>query len=150
MKRITMLIITILLMMTVFVPLATDNACAASSAHYPLKKKATYVSKFWEIRSKNHPHAGIDLSYGGIENDPVYAVMGGKVVLAKNQYGNYVGKYGKGYGKTVIIRSTANKKNYYFLYAHLNGYNVKVGDVVEKGEKIGRVGSCLLYTSRCV
>ena len=133
MKRIMMLIITILLMMTVFVPLATDNACAASSIANPLKHTYSIPrdSEFWNDRG-DHNHAGIDMWYLNIENKPVYSATDGVVKSA-----GWLG----GYGKAIVVKTKINKKNYYFLYGHLNGYNVKTGENVTKGQKIGKVGN---------
>ncbi len=146
MKKICVFILAMLVAASVYIPLSAESVSAASSIHYPLKKTANITSRFWEYRSVNkkysddgyaysynHYHAGIDMYYNGIENDPVYAALDGKVVVSQNSYG--------GYGKAVMIRSTVNGKKYYFLYAHLNGRNVKKGDTVKKGDKIGKAGN---------
>lgn len=72
-------------------------------------------------------HNGIDIaaSYGSA----VKASDGGKVI--------WVG-YDGGYGKLIKIDHGANFITY---YGHLSKYNVKVGDKVYKGQKIGEVGN---------
>lgn len=72
-------------------------------------------------------HTGIDIaaSYGSA----VKASDGGVVT--------WVG-YEGGYGKLIKIDHGANYVSY---YGHLSKYNVKVGQKVYKGEKIGAVGS---------
>ncbi len=77
-------------------------------------------------------------------NDPVYASNYGKVVVVES--GN-----NHGFGKTVIIEHKLKNKiekgksgmsdTIYSFYAHLNSYNVSVGDTVNKGEEIANVGS---------
>ncbi|MEA4847990.1 MAG: peptidoglycan DD-metalloendopeptidase family protein, partial [Clostridiaceae bacterium] len=72
-------------------------------------------------------HTGIDIaaSYGS----PVKAADGGEVI--------FVG-YEGGYGKLIKIDHGANFVSY---YGHLSKYNVKVGQKVYKGQKIGEVGN---------
>ena len=78
------------------------------------------------------PHAGRE--HGGIDfaaamNEPVYAVDKGKVVSAG---------YNGGYGQMVKIK---HPDGHYTAYAHLNKINVKKGQQVEAGKRIGAVGS---------
>ena len=78
------------------------------------------------------PHAGRE--HGGIDfaadmNEPVYAVDKGKVVSAG---------YNGGYGQMVKIK---HPDGHYTVYAHLNKINVKKGQQVEAGKRIGAVGS---------
>ncbi len=76
-------------------------------------------------------HSGIDI--GGPFNSGVQASNSGKVI--------YAGWYG-GYGKVVIIdHGTYNGSKITTLYAHLNSWNVNVGQYVSKGQIIGREGS---------
>ena len=71
-------------------------------------------------------HKGIDLTSS---KKTVLAADHGKVVLA--------GKNGD-YGNTVIID---HNNGYKTLYAHLSKIDVKKGDIVEKGDKIGVMGN---------
>jgi murein DD-endopeptidase MepM/ murein hydrolase activator NlpD len=50
----------------------------------------------------------------------------------------YAGNKGDGYGNKIIID---HKNGYQTLYAHLSKITVKRGDIVEKGDKIGIMGS---------
>ena len=61
--------------------------------------------------------------------DRISAAAGGKVVLAS---------WSGGYGNCILIDHGNGMKT---RYAHLSGYNVKVGDIVTRGEQIGRAGS---------
>lgn len=70
-------------------------------------------------------HKGVDLS----GNRSILAADNGKV--------EYTG-YKDDYGNHVII---THMNGYKTLYGHLSSINVKVGQVVEKGEKIGVMGS---------
>lgn len=99
---------------------------------WPAQYKGKITSKFgWRV----HPilqtskyHSGIDiggLGYGA----EIYAADTGTVVTCQksDSYGNYVViNHGNGYTT---------------LYAHMQSANVKVGDVVQKGDLIGWVGS---------
>lgn len=74
-------------------------------------------------------HSGID--FGAPGGTDVLAAEGGRVLVAE-WYG--------GYGNTVIIN---HGQGLWTLYAHLrnNSITVKVGDVVQRGDKIGEVGT---------
>lgn len=73
-------------------------------------------------------HTGIDLS--APRGTKVYATGNGKVVKA--------GKSSGGYGNVVIID---HGYNYTSLYAHLYTVDIKVGQMVKRGEFIGTVGN---------
>ncbi len=73
-------------------------------------------------------HSGIDLTAPTGTN--VYATGGGKVISSGYTPG--------GYGKKIIVDHGFGFKT---LYAHLNDINVKVGQRVKRGEKIGAVGN---------
>lgn len=76
-------------------------------------------------------HSGIDI--GGASNGAVQASNAGKVI--------YAGWYG-GYGKVVIIdHGSYNGEKITTLYAHLNSWNVNVGQYVSRGQIVGREGS---------
>lgn len=79
-------------------------------------------------------HNGIDLAY--TLGTPVYSVFDGKVTVAQDSYGSA--------GKAVLIGHDLDgdgKNDYYTEYFHLSKYNVKVGDTVTGGQKIGEIGS---------
>lgn len=72
-------------------------------------------------------HKGIDI--GVVTGTSVAAADGGKVVLAD---------WNGGYGNCVIIDHGNGRQT---LYGHLEGYTVQAGDVVGKGQEIGKSGS---------
>ncbi len=72
-------------------------------------------------------HDGID--YAASVGTPVKAAGGGRVV--------HVG-YSGGYGRTVIIEHQEGMRT---LYAHLNSYDVRVGERVNRGQTIARTGN---------
>ncbi|RXT08873.1 M23 family metallopeptidase [Ammoniphilus sp. CFH 90114] len=72
-------------------------------------------------------HKGLDIA--GVSNRGIKASDNGKVVQA-GWNGNY--------GKSVIID---HGNGYKTLYGHLSSVSVSVGDVVQKGDKIGVMGS---------
>lgn len=87
-------------------------------------KGAKVTSKFGSRWGRNHN--GIDMSSSKRD---ILAADTGKVTFAGEK---------NGYGKTVIID---HQNGYETLYAHLSKISVSVGDIVEKGEKIGVMGS---------
>ncbi|MHB8171185.1 MAG: peptidoglycan DD-metalloendopeptidase family protein [Thermincolia bacterium] len=90
---------------------------------WPLQ--GTVTSKFgWRW---GRPHKGIDID--GNTGDPVGASASGQVIRAA---------WYSAYGKTVDVD---HGNGYVTRYAHLSTINVKVGEQVEKGELVGRVGA---------
>ncbi len=73
-------------------------------------------------------HSGIDVR--GAIGTPIYTPANGVVTLAESSYG--------GYGKTIKVDHGGR---YETLFAHLSEINVEVGDIVEKGDIIGAIGS---------
>ena len=72
-------------------------------------------------------HTGIDIA--AEENTPVQASNAGRVVRAESII--YT-------GNTIVIEHGGGLKTYYY---HMNALNVKEGDMVERGQIIGTVGS---------
>ncbi len=72
-------------------------------------------------------HAGIDLA--GPRGTAIYAAGAGEVVFSARQ---------RGYGNLIKIRHAFG---YETVYAHLNRRRVKVGDIVEPGDRIGDMGN---------
>ena len=72
-------------------------------------------------------HLGFDLA--SVRNSPVEAANAGRVVFAE-----YLGIF----GNTIILDHGFGLQS---LYAHLNSFEVGVGDTVNKGQKIGETGS---------
>ena len=72
-------------------------------------------------------HMGVDLA--SVAHSPVSASNAGKVAFAE-----YMGIY----GKTVVID---HGFGLFSMYSHLSDFNVKKGQIVSKGEIIGRTGT---------
>jgi murein DD-endopeptidase MepM/ murein hydrolase activator NlpD len=72
-------------------------------------------------------HAGLD--FRGPIGTPILAAADGKVIVA--------GVHG-GYGRAIEIK---HANGLVTRYAHLSGLNVRTGQMVERGDQIGRMGS---------
>jgi murein DD-endopeptidase MepM/ murein hydrolase activator NlpD len=82
------------------------------------------------IQKKEKMHKGVD--FKAPEGTPVVATADGVVVKTKFT------EAGFGYGKHIVIQ---HDDHYQTLYAQLSEMDVKEGDVVKKGQVIGKVGS---------
>ena len=83
-------------------------------------------------------HAAIDISGPG-HGSNLYAANNGTVVEAKSGCAvGYAGCNGRR-GNYVVINH--NIGNYYTVYMHMAAVNVKVGQVVSRGQKIGTMGN---------
>lgn len=97
------------------------------------------AQKFWEMNEARHGHhTGDDLNgIGGMNTDlgdPVFATADGLVVHA--------GLPSPGWGNVVIISHRTTKGEILqSMYAHLLDFNVKPGDLVSRGHRIGSVGT---------
>jgi murein DD-endopeptidase MepM/ murein hydrolase activator NlpD len=80
-----------------------------------------------------HFHSGVDIAYN--QGSPILAADDGIVVAAASSVinGQLVG-----YGNYIII---AHRNNFFSLYGHLLGFQVKAGDSVHQGQLIGYEGS---------
>jgi murein DD-endopeptidase MepM/ murein hydrolase activator NlpD len=80
-----------------------------------------------------HFHTGVDVAYN--QGTPILAADDGVVVAATTSLlnGQMVG-----YGNYVII---AHRNNFFSLYGHMLGFQVKAGDTVRQGQLIGYEGS---------
>lgn len=79
---------------------------------------------------RNRMHYGID--FGNSIGTPILAAAAGVVSNA-----TYMGEW----GNTIVITHYINGQTYSTLYAHLNGFNVSAGQVVQAGQQIGTMGS---------
>jgi len=79
------------------------------------------------IRGGSRNHGGTD--FGVSRGTPVYAIEDG-VVIAR--------RYDSVYGNLLIVDHGGGIASW---YAHLDGFNVAMGDTVVQGQQIGRVGS---------
>ncbi|OJX47312.1 MAG: hypothetical protein BGO78_17765 [Chloroflexi bacterium 44-23] len=86
------------------------------------------------------PHDGVEFynEYG----TPVIAALNGTVVFAGSDEKELWGRFKDYYGNMVIIEHSPVPAgpNFYSLYAHLSKINVRTGEVVSSGHKIGEVG----------
>ncbi|WP_289053963.1 peptidoglycan DD-metalloendopeptidase family protein [Carboxylicivirga marina] len=124
------------------IPIATSNISFATKEKLNINNDAFIVPISNPVKTigwgyRIHPvykekrlHQGID--YPVPTNTPVYASQTGTISNVSE------GKLKSGYGKRIEIQ---HNRNYETLYAHLNGFNVKVGQKVVQGDIIGYVGN---------
>jgi murein DD-endopeptidase MepM/ murein hydrolase activator NlpD len=79
-------------------------------------------------------HEGVDISGTG-DGSPIYAIGDGEVVQVVSACSSCL-RWAN--GNYVVIK---HANGYYSAYLHLKGFNVKVGDVVTKGQVIAYMGS---------
>ena len=98
-----------------------------------------YGSTQWDTRPI---HLGVE--FVNPRFTPVYAAEAGQVVFAGEDSDMLIGPYTDYYGKAVILehpfRSLDNLP-VFTLYAHLDRVEVKNGQEVQAGERLGRIGS---------
>lgn len=103
---------------------------------WPLGSAACYISSPFGNRDASVSgwsfHGGVDIAGGSgkLHGKPVYATRGGTVITAVTS--------DSGYGIYVLIDHGGG---YSSLYAHMSVRYVNIGDTVQKGQMIGRVGS---------
>lgn len=73
-------------------------------------------------------HTGVDFS--APKGTPIYSTGDGVIERVRTEFG--------GYGKSIIIDHGFGFKT---RYAHMNDFEVRVGDKVKRGDKIGTVGN---------
>lgn len=92
-----------------------------------------------EFGLRKAPIAGASTNHSGIDiavpiGTPVKTIADGKVIVSSSNV--------KGYGTAVYIdHGIINGKHIVSEYGHLNSRNVKVGDVVKKGQIVARSGN---------
>ena len=99
----------------------------------PLNTKKYWVSSHFGYRSDPFTaakkfHSGIDLA--ARRGTPIHATGKGEVVYAKMSYGGYGNLVKIDHGDGLITK-----------YAHMQLINVKKGDIVERGQIVGKVGT---------
>jgi murein DD-endopeptidase MepM/ murein hydrolase activator NlpD len=87
----------------------------------PFGTKRTYNDK------KKSRHLGLDLN--GATGDPIVASNRGRVALASDRFYS---------GGTVVLD---HGEGLFSMYFHMSRIDVKIGDVVEKGQGLGAVGA---------
>ena len=70
-------------------------------------------------------HYGVDIATS--KGTPLYAIAEGEV---------YSAEYNSAYGNVVKIKFKYKGEILYAIYAHMDKYEVKTGDVIKKGQKI--------------
>ncbi len=98
---------------------------------FALPRRAPFSGRFGDRRlvngQKETVHYGLDLE--GARGDPVDAAAAGEVALVRDAYMS---------GRTVVLWHGAGV---YTLYFHLDRVDVRSGQRVRRGQRIGRVGS---------
>lgn len=84
---------------------------------------------------RNDPFTGIRRMHYGLDiaarwRSPIKAARAGRVAHVETQHGNY--------GKFIILRHAGG---YQTLYAHLDSFEASVGQYVDQGQVIGRMGN---------
>jgi len=91
-------------------------------------------SKFGPVRTddKGQPkyHQGND--YAAPVGTPVNSITDGEVVTIEENHVDF--------GKYVDVKATINGEEVFERYAHLSEIEVKVGDKIKEGDKIGKTG----------
>ena len=90
------------------------------------------ASRLHPVKGKVQKHAGIDLVNTKVAKCPVYATADGVVRLVKETK--------DGYGKYIIVTHNIDNTKYESVYAHLDDFKCKVGQVVKQGDTIGIMG----------
>lgn len=111
-----------------------ENELLSIPAIMPISNKdLTYTSSGWGLRI--HPiykvprfHYGMD--FVAKKGTKIFATGDGEIIKVDNSK--------VGHGKHIVVDHGYGYKT---LYAHLNSFNVKVGDTVKRGQVIGFVGS---------
>jgi murein DD-endopeptidase MepM/ murein hydrolase activator NlpD len=116
---------------------ARPAAAAAAAASIEIAfsspmRKPKISSHFGEVGPpRTHPHRGLD--FAAARGTPVHAPAAGVVVAATERYDD-----APNYGTVVVLDHGGGWQS---LYAHLDRYEVRVGQQVAGGERIGRVGT---------
>lgn len=101
---------------------------------WPLDPQFTLITTYFGYSAfHSGNHGAIDIGNGGINGANIYAMKGGEVIVAKTTY-----TPGYDYGMYVVID---HGNGYQSLYAHCSAIYVSVGQMVNKGDVIGLVGS---------
>lgn len=85
------------------------------------------------IKRTKEWHTGIDLVKE--HNSPIHTFLDGEVLFAAE------GKTGTGFGGYGNVVAVKDKFGALHVYAHLNSVSVKKGDIVKRGQEVGKQGS---------
>ena len=109
--------------------LEQTNEFALPIAQENIKRISSYFGpRIHPVKKVKNHHRGID--FVAPTGTPVLAAEQGNVILIEDKP--------TGYGKRIVIQHSNNLRT---LYAHLNSMQVAVGDILEKEQVIGTVGS---------
>lgn len=118
----------------------TSSTFTGTDFAYPTPGFTIITTRFGEIYNLVDPagsaHTGADIAGAGINCTPIYAIQAGTVTTSG--YSNY------GYGNYIIINHGEcidDNSSYISLYGHCSSLAVEEGQVVEKGQLIGYVGT---------
>lgn len=118
----------------------TSSTFTGTDFAYPTPGFTIITTRFGEVYNLVDPagsaHTGADIAGAGINCTPIYAIQAGTVTTSG--YSNY------GYGNYIIINHGEcidDNSSYISLYGHCSSLAVEEGQVVEKGQLIGYVGT---------
>lgn len=100
----------------------------------PAAPAPSSAQRYGYQRSATHAHQGIDLA--APEGSSVITPWGGEVVHVNTRWRQGFG----GYGKAVVVRVDGAVIPTWVLFAHLSRVEVKPGDHLEPGARVGFVG----------
>ena len=88
-------------------------------------------------------NSSVDISWGGIEGRPVYAILGGTVIKQPLGRATYkcTGSPNVGNNGGLMIESNFNGQKIVFAYAHGKNVQFKEGQTVKAGQQIMQVGN---------
>jgi murein DD-endopeptidase MepM/ murein hydrolase activator NlpD len=111
----------------------STNPYIGGAMRWPVDNFPKISSQYgWRFGGSDY-HTGIDIYGTGIYGQPVRAANAGTIVTA-----NWSHSPGRGYGIYVMIDHGGKIST---LYGHMSNITVNVGDVVQRGDPIGAVGS---------
>ncbi len=91
----------------------------------------------------NGSHDGVDFVPSG--DDTVISGSSGTVSYTSDEcppFGGYLGNYcGYGFGNFVIVKTEVEDTAYRVIYGHMSKIDVKEGDIVTNGERLGVMGN---------
>ena len=107
---------------------------AAPQTVEPVENIAEHVTQ-----SYGGEHTGVDIGWNVSPTQDIMSYTGGTVIYTQTGYGNAIGSTGMdSYGNMVQIQYDDGTTG---LFAHLSNVDVKEGDRVEAGQKIGNMGN---------
>ncbi len=113
---------------------SSQTVYSSDGFRWPLAPNQTLITTYFGYDSwRGGNHYGIDVGNAGIGGSPIYAAQSGTVITAYNDSG-----WHGGYGNYVVIDHGDSLST---LYAHCVSTCVYEGQVVNKGDVIGYVGT---------